>query len=63
MQKANERFDMCTFLGEVRRIAKSCQFEFIEGSMTHDLVVMGVKDDATRKAQAPTNQGGAHIGT
>src|SRR6218665_2535708 len=46
VQEANERFD--TFLGEVRRMAKFCQFESMEESMTRDRVVVGVKDDATR---------------
>ena len=46
VQEANERFD--TFLGEVRRMARSCQFEAMEESMIRDHVVVGVKDDATR---------------
>src|SRR6218665_2317745 len=46
VQEANERFD--TFLGEVRRMAKSCQFESMEESMIRDRVVVFVKDDATR---------------
>src|SRR6218665_1896078 len=46
VQEANERFDK--FLGEVRRMGKSCQFESMEESMIRDRVVVGVKDDATR---------------
>ena len=46
VQEANERFD--TFLGVVRRMAKSRQFESMEESLIRDRVVEGVKDDATR---------------
>ena len=46
MQEANERFD--TFLGEVRRMAKSYQFECTEESMIRYRMVVGVKDYATR---------------
>ena len=45
VQEANERFD--TFLAEVRRIARSCEFESMEKSMIRDRVVVGVKDDVT----------------
>jgi RNase H-like domain found in reverse transcriptase/Reverse transcriptase (RNA-dependent DNA polymerase)/Integrase zinc binding domain len=45
-QETNERFD--TFLGDLRRLAKSCQFDGMEDSMIRDRVVMGVKEDATR---------------
>src|SRR5688572_12718766 len=46
VQEPNERFD--TFLGEIRRMAKTCKFEAMEESMIRDRVVVGIKDDATR---------------
>ena len=43
VKEANECFD--TFLGEVRRITKSWQFESMEESTIRDRVVVGVKDE------------------
>jgi len=47
VQENVERFDV--FLGEVRRLARSCQFEGVEDSMIRDRIVVGVRDDATRR--------------
>ena len=47
VQENGERFDI--FLGEVRRLARSCQFEGVEDSMIRDRIVVGVRDDATRR--------------
>src|ERR1700733_94346 len=46
-QENNERFDV--FLGEIRRLAKSCQFEGMEEQLIRDRIVVGIKDDATRR--------------
>lgn len=46
VQEPSERFD--TFLGEIRRMAKSCKFQAVEESMIRDRVVVGIKNDAMR---------------
>jgi hypothetical protein len=46
-QEPNERFDV--FLGELRRLAKSCKFEAMEDSLIRDRIVVGLRDDATRR--------------
>ena len=45
-QDSNERFDV--FLGEIRRLARSCDFAAVEESMIRDRIVVGIHDDATR---------------
>ncbi|HSN23082.1 MAG TPA: hypothetical protein VLS45_02740 [Methylomicrobium sp.] len=45
-QDSNERFDV--FLGEIRRLARSCEFAAVEESMIRDRIVVGIHDDATR---------------
>ena len=47
VQETGERFD--AFLGDVRRLAKSCKFEGVEESMIRDRIVVGVREDATRR--------------
>lgn len=47
VQENGERFDV--FLGEVRRLARSCQFEGVVDSMIRDRIVVGIRDDATRR--------------
>jgi len=47
MQDTGERFEV--FLGDVRRLARSCQFEGVEESMIRDRIVVGIRDDATRR--------------
>lgn len=48
-QEVSERFD--TYLGEIRRLAKNCHFEAVgvEVSMFRDRIVVGLRDDATRR--------------
>jgi len=46
-QESCERFDV--FLGEVRRMARTCRFEGVEESMIRDRIVVGIHDDATRR--------------
>ena len=46
-QEVSERFD--TYLGEIRRLAKNCHFEAVEESMLRDRIVVGLRDDATRR--------------
>jgi len=40
MQDSSERFDV--FLGDVRRLARSCQFKGVEDSMIRDRIVVGI---------------------
>ena len=46
-QEVGEGFD--TYLGEIRRLAKNCHFEAVEESMLRDRIVVGLRDDATRR--------------
>jgi len=46
-QESGDRFDV--FLGEVRRMARTCRFESVEESMIRDRIVIGIHDDATRR--------------
>jgi len=46
VQENGERFD--TFLGEVRRLARSCEFAAVEESMIRDRIVVGIRDETTR---------------
>jgi len=46
MQESGERFD--TFLCDVRRLARSCQFESVKESMSRDRIVVGIRDENTR---------------
>jgi hypothetical protein len=46
IQETGERFD--TYLGELRRMAKSCSFGEVEESMLRDRIVVGIRDDTTR---------------
>ena len=47
VQDVSERFDV--YLGEIRRLAKSCNFAAVEDSMLRDRIVVGIRDDATRR--------------
>jgi hypothetical protein len=47
MQENGERFDI--FLGDVRRLARSCAFGGVEDSIIRDRLVVGIRDDATRR--------------
>jgi len=42
-----ERFDV--FLGDVRRLARSCQFGGLEESLIRDRIIIGMQDDSTRR--------------
>ena len=46
MQDSGERFD--AFLGDVRRLARSCQFEGVKESMIRDRIVVGIRNENTR---------------
>ena len=46
VQESGERFDV--FLGDVRRLARSCDFTAVEESMIRDRIVVGIRDDSTR---------------
>jgi len=41
-QESGERFE--TFLSEVRRLARSCEFGAVEESMIRDRIVIGIRD-------------------
>ena len=47
VQESGERFDV--FLGDVRRLARSCDFTAVEESMIRDRIVVGIRDDSTRR--------------
>ena len=44
-QESGERFE--TFLGEVRRLARSCEFGTVVESMIRDRIVVGIRDETT----------------
>ena len=46
-QEPGESFD--TFLGELRRLVKSCGYGTVEESTVRDRIVLGIRDDQTRK--------------
>jgi len=48
-QDVKERFDV--YLGELRRLVRSCRFEGVEESMLRDRIVVGIciRDDATHR--------------
>ena len=47
MQEPSESFD--TFLGDLRRLVKTCGYGTVEESTIRDRIVLGIRDDATRK--------------
>ena len=47
VQDVGERFEV--YLGEIRRLAKNCHFEGVEEWMLRDRIVVGIRDDATRR--------------
>jgi hypothetical protein len=47
LQEPGESFN--TFVGDLRRLAKSCGYGTAEDSMIRDRIVIGIRDDATRK--------------
>jgi transposase InsO family protein len=46
VQENGERFD--NFLGELRRMARTCEFGAVADSMLRDRIVVGIRDDGTR---------------
>jgi hypothetical protein len=46
-QEPGETFD--TFVGDLRRLVKSCDYGSMEDSIVRDRIVLGIRDDATRK--------------
>jgi hypothetical protein len=46
-QSPGETFDV--FLADLRRLAKSCEYGDVEDSILRDRIVVGVRDDATRR--------------
>lgn len=46
-QEPGESFDI--FLGDLRRLVKTCAYGTVEESTVRDRIVIGVRDDATRK--------------
>lgn len=53
-QEPGESFD--TFVGDLRRLVKSCDYGVIEESMIRDRIVLGIRDDATRKKLLQTRK-------
>ena len=47
VQDNGERFDV--FLGDVRRLARTCQFGAVEESLIRDRLVIGIRSDSTRQ--------------
>jgi len=46
-QEPGEQFDV--FLSDLRRLVKSCAYGTVEDSTIRDRIVLGIRDDATRK--------------
>jgi len=53
-QEPGESFD--TFLGDLRRLVRTCQYGAVEDSAIRDRIVLGIRDDATRKKLLRTRQ-------
>ena len=46
VHEANESLD--SFLTEIRRLVKSCEYDGLEESIVKDRIVIGIRDDSTR---------------
>jgi len=46
VQDANDSFD--SFLTDIRRLVKSCEYDGLEESIVKDRIVIGIRDDSTR---------------
>ena len=46
VQQSGECFD--NFLADLRKVARTCQFEQLEDSLIHDRIVIGIRDEPTR---------------
>src|SRR5664279_2869343 len=47
VQQPNECFD--DFLADVRKLARTCEFEQLEDSLIRDRIVVGIRDEPTRR--------------
>ena len=53
-QDNGESFD--SFLSELRKLVKTCDFNTVEDSTIRDRIVMGIRDDTTRRKLLQTRQ-------
>jgi len=53
-QEPGESFD--AFVGELRRLVKTCEYGAIEESAIRDRIVLGIRDDATRRKLLQTRK-------
>ena len=53
-QEPGETFD--SFLGDLRRLIKTCEYGAAEESTIRDRIVLGIRDDATRKKLLQTRK-------
>ena len=53
-QEPGESFD--AFVGDLRRLAKTCEYGAVEESAIRDRIVLGIRDDATRKKLLQTRK-------
>ena len=53
-QEPGESFD--AFVGDLRRLVKTCEYGTIEESAIRDRIVLGIRDDATRKKLLQTRK-------
>lgn len=53
-QEPGETFD--TFVGDLRRLARTCEYGAVEESAIRDRIVLGIRDDATRKKLLQTRK-------
>ena len=54
VQDVGETFD--TFVADLRRLAKSCEFGALEESIIRDRIVIGIRDDPTRRKLLQTRK-------
>jgi len=53
-QEPGETFD--AFVGDLRRLVKTCDYGTVEDSTIRDRIVLGIRDDATRKKLLQTRK-------
>ena len=54
VQEPAERFD--NFLAAIRRLVRTCEYGTLEESILRDRIVMGIRDDATRRKMLQTRK-------
>ena len=54
VQDVGETFD--TFVADIRRLAESCKFGALEESIIRDRIVIGLRDDPTRRKLLQTRK-------